>query len=121
MNSSLFISKNLVILALGIGLSSSGFAQNKPAMVDPNKAPIAAAGVDEVFQLVDAVVTKVDSKTRTVTLKDKDGIIFAAARSVIFASKGKDYLEAAREEVTKLNDLINNARGISNWGRRSSI
>jgi len=42
---------------------------------DPNKAPIAAAGIDEVYQLVDAVVTKVDSKTRTVTLKDKDGTV----------------------------------------------
>lgn len=48
-------------------------AQTKPAMTDPAKAPIAAAGIDEVYQLVDAVVTKVDSKTRTVTLKDKDG------------------------------------------------
>ena len=52
-----------------------GSAQTKPAMTDPAKAPIAAAGVDEVYQLVDAVVTKVDSKTRTVTLKDKDGTL----------------------------------------------
>ena len=37
-----------------------GSAQTKPAMVDPAKAPIAAAGIDEVYQLVDAVVTKVD-------------------------------------------------------------
>ena len=50
-----------------------GSTQTKPAMVDPAKAPIAATGIDEVYQLVDAVVTKVDSKTRTVTLKDKDG------------------------------------------------
>ena len=52
-----------------------GSAQTKPAMVDPAKAPIAATGIDEVYQLVDAVVTKVDSKTRTVTLKDKDGTL----------------------------------------------
>lgn len=50
-------------------------AQTKPAMSDPAKTPIAAAGIDEVYQLVDAVVTKVDSKTRTVTLKDKDGTL----------------------------------------------
>lgn len=50
-------------------------AQTKPAMNDPAKAPMAAAGIDEVYQLVDAVVTKIDSKTRTVTLKDKDGTL----------------------------------------------
>jgi len=33
MNSSLLISKNLAILTLGIGLSSAGLAQTKPAMV----------------------------------------------------------------------------------------
>jgi len=75
MNSSSFISTNLAILAIGIGLSSVSLAQTKPAMVDPNKAPTAVAGIDEVYQLVDAVVTKVDSKTRTVTLKDKDGTV----------------------------------------------
>ena len=56
-----------------LALPQIGSAQTKPAMTDPAKAPIAAAGIDEVYQLVDAVVTKVDSKTRTVTLKDKDG------------------------------------------------
>ena len=56
-----------------LALPQIGAAQTKPAMTDPAKAPIAAAGIDEVYQLVDAVVTKVDSKTRTVTLKDKDG------------------------------------------------
>lgn len=50
-------------------------AQTKPAMADPSRAPIAATAVDEVYQLVDAVVTKVDSKTRTVTLKNKDGTV----------------------------------------------
>lgn len=50
-------------------------AQTKPAMNDPAKAPIAAAGIDEVYQLVDAVVTKIDTKTRTVTLRDKDGAL----------------------------------------------
>lgn len=56
-----------------LALPQIGSAQTKPAMTDPAKAPIAAAGIDEVYQLVDAVFTKVDSKTRTVTLKDKDG------------------------------------------------
>ena len=56
-----------------LALPQIGSAQTKPAMTDPAKAPIAAAGIDEVYQLVDALVTKVDSKTRTVTLKDKDG------------------------------------------------
>ena len=56
-----------------LALPQIGSAQTKPAMTDPAKAPIAAAGIDEVYQLVDAVVTKVDRKTRTVTLKDKDG------------------------------------------------
>ena len=56
-----------------LALPQIGSAQTKPAMTDPAKAPITAAGIDEVYQLVDAVVTKVDSKTRTVTLKDKDG------------------------------------------------
>ena len=56
-----------------LALPQIGSAQTKPAMTDPAKAPIAAAGIAEVYQLVDAVVTKVDSKTRTVTLKDKDG------------------------------------------------
>ena len=56
-----------------LALPQIGSAQTKPALTDPAKAPIAAAGIDEVYQLVDAVVTKVDSKTRTVTLKDKDG------------------------------------------------
>ena len=56
-----------------LALPQIGSAQTKPAITDPAKAPIAAAGIDEVYQLVDAVVTKVDSKTRTVTLKDKDG------------------------------------------------
>ena len=67
--------KNFAILVLSIGFSCTTLAQTKPAVVDPNKAPIAAAGIDEVYQLVDAVVTKVDSKTRTVTLKDKDGTV----------------------------------------------
>ena len=67
--------KNFAILVLSIGFSCTALAQTKPAVVDPNKAPIAAAGIDEVYQLVDAVVTKVDSKTRTVTLKDKDGTV----------------------------------------------
>ena len=67
--------KNFAILVLSIGFSCITLAQTKPAVVDPNKAPIAAAGIDEVYQLVDAVVTKVDSKTRTVTLKDKDGTV----------------------------------------------
>ena len=67
--------KNFAILVLSIGFSCTTLAQTKPAVVDPNKAPIAAAGIDEVYQLVDAVVTRVDSKTRTVTLKDKDGTV----------------------------------------------
>ena len=67
--------KNFAILVLSIGFSCITLAQTKPAVVDPNKAPIAAAGIDEVYQLVDAVVTKVDGKTRTVTLKDKDGTV----------------------------------------------
>ncbi len=67
--------KNFAILVLSIGFSCTTLAQTKPAVVDPNKAPIAAAGIDEVYQLVDAVVTKVDNKTRTVTLKDKDGTV----------------------------------------------
>ena len=67
--------KNFAILVLSIGFSCTTLAQTKPAVIDPNKAPIAAAGIDEVYQLVDAVVTKVDSKTRTVTLKDKDGTV----------------------------------------------
>ena len=67
--------KNFAILVLSIGFSCITLAQTKPAVVDPNKAPITAAGIDEVYQLVDAVVTKVDSKTRTVTLKDKDGTV----------------------------------------------
>ncbi|BEI39013.1 hypothetical protein PHIN8_09570 [Polynucleobacter sp. HIN8] len=67
--------KNFAVLVLSIGFSCTTLAQTKPAVVDPNKAPIAAAGIDEVYQLVDAVVTKVDSKTRTVTLKDKDGTV----------------------------------------------
>ena len=67
--------KNFAILVLSIGFSCTTLAQTKPAVVDPNKAPIAAAGIDEVYQLVDAVVTKVDSKTRTMTLKDKDGTV----------------------------------------------
>ncbi|QWD76972.1 hypothetical protein ICV32_04855 [Polynucleobacter sp. MWH-UH24A] len=67
--------KNFAILVISIGFSCTTLAQTKPAVVDPNKAPIAAAGIDEVYQLVDAVVTKVDSKTRTVTLKDKDGTV----------------------------------------------
>ncbi|NCX14289.1 MAG: hypothetical protein EBW77_02865 [Burkholderiaceae bacterium] len=67
--------KNFAILVLSIGFSCTTLAQTKPAVVDPNKATIAAAGIDEVYQLVDAVVTKVDSKTRTVTLKDKDGTV----------------------------------------------
>ncbi|NCX40664.1 MAG: hypothetical protein EBX07_04100 [Burkholderiaceae bacterium] len=75
MNLSTRTTKNFAILVLSIGFSCITLAQTKPAVVDPNKAPIAAAGIDEVYQLVDAVVTKVDSKTRTVTLKDKDGTV----------------------------------------------
>jgi len=75
MNLSTRTTKNFAILVLSIGFSCTTLAQTKPAVVDPNKAPIAAAGIDEVYQLVDAVVTKVDSKTRTVTLKDKDGTV----------------------------------------------
>ena len=75
MNLSTRTTKNFAILVLSIGISCTTLAQTKPAVVDPNKAPIAAAGIDEVYQLVDAVVTKVDSKTRTVTLKDKDGTV----------------------------------------------
>ncbi len=69
-------SRSLIIGCFAVSalaLPQIGSAQTKPAMTDPAKAPIAAAGIDEVYQLVDAVVTKVDSKTRTVTLKDKDG------------------------------------------------
>ena len=75
MNLSTRTTKNFAILVLSIGFSCTTLAQTKPAVVDPNKAPIAAAGIDEVYQLVDAVVTKVDNKTRTVTLKDKDGTV----------------------------------------------
>ncbi|NCZ84935.1 MAG: hypothetical protein EBY94_04590 [Burkholderiaceae bacterium] len=75
MNLSTRTTKNFAILVLSIGFSCITLAQTKSAVVDPNKAPIAAAGIDEVYQLVDAVVTKVDSKTRTVTLKDKDGTV----------------------------------------------
>ena len=75
MNLSTRTTKNFAILVLSIGFSCTTLAQTKPAVIDPNKAPIAAAGIDEVYQLVDAVVTKVDSKTRTVTLKDKDGTV----------------------------------------------
>ena len=75
MNLSTRTTKNFAILVLSIGFSCTTLAQTRPAVVDPNKAPIAAAGIDEVYQLVDAVVTKVDSKTRTVTLKDKDGTV----------------------------------------------
>ena len=75
MNLSTRTTKNFAILVLSIGISCTTLAQTKPAVVDPNKAPIAAAGIDEVYQLVDAVVTKVDNKTRTVSLKDKDGTV----------------------------------------------
>lgn len=75
MNLSTVSKKNFGVFVFGLGLSWFALAQPKPAMVDPNKAAIAAAGIDEVYQLVDAVVTKVDSKTRTVTLKDKDGTV----------------------------------------------
>ncbi len=75
MNLSTRTTKNFAILVLSIGFSCTTLAQTRPAVVDPNKAPIAAAGIDEVYQLVDAVVTRVDSKTRTVTLKDKDGTV----------------------------------------------
>ena len=75
MNLSTRTTKNFAILVLSIGFSCTTLAQTKLAVVDPNKAPIAAAGIDEVYQLVDAVVTKVDSKTRTVTLKGKDGTV----------------------------------------------
>jgi hypothetical protein len=70
-----FIQKTLAIVILSHGLSLAAVAQIKPAMVDPNKAPISATGIDEVYQLVDAVVIKVDSKTRTVTLKEKDDTV----------------------------------------------
>jgi hypothetical protein len=68
-----FFAQLLILSTLSIPLIAQ--SQIKPAMSDPAKAPIAAAGIDEVYQLVDAVVTKVDSKTRTVTLRDKDGTL----------------------------------------------
>lgn len=42
--------------------------------------------------------------------KDGFGVLINASRSVLYASSGKDFAEAARRETTSLRDEINNAR-----------
>jgi len=120
MNKEQVITRTLGLFLLGAALSLSVYAQTKPAMTDPNKAPIAAAGIDEVYQLVDAVVTKVDSKTRTVTLRDKDGTLtnFVAGPEI----KNFPQIKAGdRLTVTHELAVVIELAKVNNQGVRSEV
>ena len=43
-------------------------------------------------------------------MSDRKGLIISASRSVLYASKGRDFAEKAREEAMSLNDSINSVR-----------
>lgn len=65
--------------------------------------PILLPGIGDQGADVEATVTAgKDSRKR--------GIIVNSARAIIFASKGPDFAEAARQETTKLRDMINQYR-----------